>query len=132
MIARLPQGFSFPGSLWLPVLFSLLEGEDMTAVSEMLRSARLEKGASLYHVEEATKIRVKYLEALENGDYGAMPARVYALGFLRAYAIFLCLDVQALVSKFNQECPPPEDKNEDTQTHLARLRWPFSRGRRFH
>ncbi|OIQ58864.1 cytoskeleton protein RodZ [Moorella thermoacetica] len=80
----------------------------MGQVGEILRSTRQEKGISLREAEEATKIRLKYLEALENGTYDEIPGRVYALGFLRNYARFLGLDPAELTARFKEEYPPKE------------------------
>lgn len=81
----------------------------MGQVGEILRSTRQEKGISLREAEEATKIRLKYLEALENGTYDEIPGRVYALGFLRNYARFLGLDPAELTALFKEEYPPKEE-----------------------
>lgn len=68
----------------------------MAGMGETLRGAREEKGLSLKQVEEATKIRTKYLDALEREDFGALPGKVYAIGFARTYAKFLGLDSEEL------------------------------------
>jgi cytoskeleton protein RodZ len=64
----------------------------MGSLGEMLRQARLDRGASLADAEHETRIRRKYLEALESEDYGSLPATVYTRGFVRTYARFLGLD----------------------------------------
>ena len=56
---------------------------------EVLRAARLRRRISLAEAEQATRIRQRYLEALEDDDYAALPAGVYSWGFLRNYAIYL-------------------------------------------
>ena len=81
----------------------------MGQVGEMLRSTRQEKGISLREAEEATKIRLKYLEALENGTYEEIPGRVYALGFVRNYARYLGLDPAEVTARFKEEYPAKED-----------------------
>jgi cytoskeletal protein RodZ len=58
----------------------------------MLRQARLDRGASLADVEAETRIRRRYLEALEAEDYASLPATVYTRGFIRSYARYLGLD----------------------------------------
>jgi len=78
-------------------------------IGDVLRNTRQVKGISLREVEEATKIRQRYLEALENSDYEQIPGRVYALGFLRNYARFLGLDAQELIERFKAEYPVKED-----------------------
>ena len=61
-------------------------------ISERLQAAREARGVDLFRVERDTKIRMKYLTAMEQGDFAALPADVYARGFLRNYASYLGLD----------------------------------------
>lgn len=91
----------------------------MEKVGAILRAARQEKGITLREVEEATKIRLRYLDALEKGDYDQIPGRVYALGFVRNYARFLGLDAQALIKQFKEEYPPEEDNYQTEESSLA-------------
>lgn len=65
-------------------------------VGSRLRSAREELGLSLEDVEQATNIHARHLEALEHDDFGALPNRAWARGFLVAYANRLGLDGKAL------------------------------------
>lgn len=69
-------------------------------VGQVLRDARTERGIELSEVERATKIRVKFLRAMEEDRWEALPAPAYARGFLSAYARFLGLDDQALVDQY--------------------------------
>lgn len=64
----------------------------MGSLGETLRQARLDRGASLADVEAETRIRRRYLEALEAEDYSSLPALVYTRGFIRSYARYLGLD----------------------------------------
>ncbi|MEW8959766.1 MAG: RodZ domain-containing protein [Moorella sp. (in: firmicutes)] len=93
-------------------------GEAVEKVGDLLHSAREAKGISLREAEEATKIRLRYLEALEKGDYALLPGRVYALGFLRSYARYLGLDVQAVVEQFKREYPATEDNGPGSEGRL--------------
>lgn len=81
----------------------------MGRIGEALRRAREEKGITLRQAEEATKIRLKYLDALEREEFGQLPGRVYALGFLRTYAQYLGLDGKELVEELKALWPPEED-----------------------
>ncbi len=65
------------------------------ALGERLREAREAKDLSLDETERATRIRARFLEALEQGDYSVMTP-VQAQGFLRNYARFLGLDLDLL------------------------------------
>jgi cytoskeletal protein RodZ len=77
-------------------------------VGEQLREARERKGLDLYRVERDTKIRTKYLEALESGDFGDLPGEVYARGFLRNYATYLGLDADEVIDEWRGEAGEPE------------------------
>jgi cytoskeleton protein RodZ len=66
-----------------------------------LREARLRQGRDLGRVEADTKIRAKYLQALEDERFDLLPAETYVKGFLRAYAEHLGLDGQLYVDEFN-------------------------------
>lgn len=70
---------------------------------QQLRRAREAKGMELKEIEEITKIRTKYLKALEEGDYCVLPGGAYTVGFLRSYARVLDLDAESLVNTFRLE-----------------------------
>lgn len=65
-------------------------------IGATLRKARQDVGVTLDDVEYETKIRKRYLEALEREDYGDLPSAVYARGFLKTYANYLGLDGEEL------------------------------------
>jgi cytoskeletal protein RodZ len=65
-----------------------------------LRSARERQGIGLPEAELATKIRAKYIRALEEEDFEALPADTYARGFLRTYADYLGLDGEIYVEEY--------------------------------
>jgi transcriptional regulator with XRE-family HTH domain len=65
---------------------------EQVAISARLKAAREARGIDLFRVERDTKIRVKFLSALEEGQTSEMPAEVYTRGFLRNYASYLGLD----------------------------------------
>jgi cytoskeletal protein RodZ len=72
-------------------------------VGERLRTAREAKGLDYYRVERDTKIRAKYLAALEGGDYAVLPGDVYSKGFLRNYALYLGLNDEEMVEAWRHE-----------------------------
>ncbi len=72
-------------------------------VGEALQLARERKGVDLYRAERDTKIRLRYLAALEDSDYDELPAAVYTKGFLRNYAIYLGLDPDELLERWREE-----------------------------
>jgi cytoskeleton protein RodZ len=73
-----------------------------TTIGQKLRRAREDRGAELSDVEDATKIRVKFLEAMEEDRWEALPGPSYARGFLDIYARHLGLDRQALLDDHRQ------------------------------
>jgi len=76
---------------------------------EILKSSRRKKGLTLEEAEAETKVRVKYLEALEEGRFDILPSNVYALGFLAKYAEFLEIDKEPLLDQFKAERGQSED-----------------------
>jgi cytoskeleton protein RodZ len=72
-------------------------------LGEVLRAAREAKGVELPRVERETKIRERYLSALERGDYRDLPGSVYTKGFLRNYGTYLGLDPEYLIDLYRIE-----------------------------
>lgn len=72
-------------------------------VGEKLKSIRLRMGYTLELVERETKVNLKYLMLIEDGDYTKLPAEVYVIGFLRRWADFLGIDKKELIKQFQDE-----------------------------
>ena len=72
-------------------------------LGEVLRAAREAKGVDLARVERETKIRERYLSALERGEYRELPGAVYTKGFLRNYGSYLGLDPEYLIDLYRLE-----------------------------
>ncbi|MEG6615691.1 RodZ domain-containing protein [Peptococcaceae bacterium 1198_IL3148] len=72
-------------------------------IGDLLKQTRLTKGYSLDDIEEATKIRSRYLEALENEKFDLLPGQVYVIAFLRNYARFLGLNDDELVEQYKSK-----------------------------
>jgi cytoskeletal protein RodZ len=70
---------------------------------QRLIEAREHKGVDLLRAERETKIRAKYLAALEAGDYADLPGSVYTKGFLRNYALYLGLDPEDVTRQWKRE-----------------------------
>ncbi len=75
----------------------------MSELGRLLAEARAAKKLSLAETEAVTRIRQKYLDALERGDYAALLRGVIARGFLRSYARFLGLDEADALRRYSQE-----------------------------
>ena len=79
-------------------------------IGAILEKKRLEKDLSLKEVEQATKIRTRYLEGLEREDPTSLPDPVYARGFLKTYANFLGLDGEQLSREFRDHRAPRRER----------------------
>ena len=85
----------------------------MPSIGETLREARIRQGIDISGLEHQTKIRARYLRALENEEFEQLPGSTYVRSFLRTYAEQLGLDGQLLVEEYRlQHEPEPEP---DTQ-----------------
>jgi cytoskeleton protein RodZ len=73
----------------------------MFDIGSSLREARLRQNLDFPELEERTKIRPKYLRALEEERFDILPAPTYIKGFLRTYADALGLDPQPFVDEYN-------------------------------
>lgn len=81
----------------------------MFDIGSSLREARLRQDLDFPELEERTKIRPKYLRALEDERFDILPAPTYVRGFLRSYAESLGLDGQPFVDEYNSRFTVGED-----------------------
>lgn len=86
-------------------------GGYLLGIGEELKRIREEKGLSIYDVEEQTKIKATFIEALEKENFDKIPGRVYVKGFIKNYAKFLGLDYTVYLQEINKHFK--EDKSED-------------------
>ena len=85
----------------------------MSLIGESLRKARLEKDLSFEVIEKDTKIRRRYLEALENENWDIIPGKVYLRGFLKTYSRYLGLNeanLLAILDEFLNSQQIPENE----------------------
>lgn len=75
----------------------------MRELGEYLRREREERGITLDEIQSVTKIRLRYLEALEQGDFHVIPGQVYVRGFLQNYASFIGLDPAEILARYDAE-----------------------------
>jgi cytoskeleton protein RodZ len=90
----------------------------LETVGQDLRAARIRRGDDLAAVSRALKIRKDHLDALENDRQEDLPGRTYAIGFVRSYARYLGLDVNALVERFKAEIAGRGDEHALPATNL--------------
>ena len=83
----------------------------MAEIGSTLRETRMRERIDITTVESATKIRAKYLRALENEEWDQLPGPTFVRTFLRTYAEYLGLDPKVLVEEYKQrfERPAPQD-----------------------
>jgi cytoskeletal protein RodZ len=79
----------------------------MPDIGETLREARMRRRIDMAEVESATKIRAKYLRALENEEWELLPGPTYVKTFLRSYADYLELDSRRLVDEYKRRYEHP-------------------------
>lgn len=84
----------------------------MFEIGASLREARLRQGLDLRDAETATKIRTKYLRALEEERFDQLPAETYIRGFLRTYSEHLGLDGQLYVDEYNSRYAVDEEQTQ--------------------
>ena len=90
----------------------------------------MRRGVDFAQAELATKIRGKYLRALEDEQFELLPAETYVKGFLRTYAEYLGLDGQLYVDEFNSRFVAGEEqRGAPTRTRRSTAR-PQRRNRR--
>jgi cytoskeleton protein RodZ len=73
----------------------------MFEIGSILRDARVRQDISLQQAEADTKIRVKYIQAMENEDFDVLPGGTYVKGFLRTYSEYLGIDYQLVLDEYN-------------------------------
>jgi cytoskeleton protein RodZ len=95
----------------------------MAEIGQTLRETRLRNRVDITEVEAGTKIRAKYLRALENEEWDLLPGPTFVKTFLRSYADYLGLDSRQLVEEYKQRFERP------SQVELARIA-PRASGRR--
>jgi len=86
-----------------------ISAEPTPSLPERLYAARERKGVDLYRAERDTKIRARYLAALERGEYRELPGAVYTKGFLRNYALYLGLDPDDVLLQWRRERGDPKE-----------------------
>src|SRR5260370_27783292 len=81
----------------------------MAEIGESLREARMRARIDVSEIEAKTKIRAKYLRALENEEWGLLPGPTFVKSFLRTYAQALGLDGRALVEEYRLHHERPSE-----------------------
>ncbi len=88
---------------------------------ESLQKERELRGITLEDISAQTKVNVRFLEAIENDDLSALPAKAFAKGFLRSYARVVGLDEDLVLTNFEycHHAIQPENASEYKAKHAA-------------
>src|SRR5215213_3914535 len=87
----------------------------MPSIGDTLREARMRQKLDIADVEARTKIRVKYLRALENEEWGALPGHTFVKTFLRTYAEVVGVDAHLLVEEYRTTHEAQEEDEFEVQ-----------------
>jgi hypothetical protein len=100
----------------------------MADIGTTLREARMRAKIDISEVETRTKIRAKYLRAIENEEWDLLPGPVYVKSFLRTYSDYLGLDSRALIDDYKRRYERPSDNEMRPIATLSRERERAARG----
>ena len=89
----------------------------MSDLGDLLRKAREQRGYSLDDIQDLTKIRKRYLEAIEEGNYKVLPGSFYVRAFVKNYSETVGLDAEEVLRLYHKEIPSavPEQVAEPIQ-----------------
>ncbi|EXX91142.1 hypothetical protein BG53_12185 [Paenibacillus darwinianus] len=94
----------------------------MSELGDLLRKSREQRGYSLEDVQEMTKIRKRYLEAIESGDYKMLPGNFYVRAFVKNYAESVGLDSEEVLRLYAKEIPSASPEPMEEQPMLQKRR----------
>ncbi|WP_461215250.1 helix-turn-helix domain-containing protein [Lacticaseibacillus sp. GG6-2] len=94
----------------------------MDEIGQKLRTARIEKGYTLDDLQQITKIQKRYLIAIEEGNFDALPGDFYVRAFIKQFADTVGLDSDALLTQFQQDIPDtqPQEYVEQSVENQSR------------
>ena len=102
--------------------------EAMADIGSTLREARMRARIDITEVETRTKIRAKYLRAIENEEWDLLPGPIYVKSFLRTYGDFLGLDSRLLIDEYKRRYERPSDHEMRPISALTHERERAARG----
>ena len=77
---------------------------EMELIGARLNQARMAANLALHDIADRTKISLRFLAAIENDDFSALPGRVYIFGFTRAFVRAVGIDEESLVAALEKRC----------------------------
>lgn len=94
----------------------------MTTVGEILHNARVAKKYTVEQVEQATRIRAKFIIAIEKNDFTIVPPGTFARGFIKNYASFLELPVEETLAFYRRQVNEPKEPAKKPERQEVNLR----------
>ncbi|SDH00045.1 protein RodZ, contains Xre-like HTH and DUF4115 domains [Alteribacillus persepolensis] len=94
----------------------------MSELGQFLKTKREEQNISIEKMQEMTKIQKRYLAAIENGNYDALPGAFYTRAFVKSYAEALNLEPDDIFEAYGQELPKPKQQPTDLPSRTERAR----------
>lgn len=82
-----------------------MEVKPLSELGQFLKQARVEKNISIEEIQEITKIRKRYLEAIENGEYDVLPGQFYARAFIKSYSEAIGLNAEDVLQQYTNDLP---------------------------
>lgn len=83
----------------------------MAGFGENLRREREMRGITLQEIANATKISVRFLEAVEGEEFSKLPGGIFTRSFIRSYAGYLGLDEEHVMAEFQLAAPPQTEED---------------------
>lgn len=92
-------------------------------IGEILKKAREEKGLTIEDIARETKIQIKYLKALEDGEFHIVPGKTYLKGFLKNYALVVGIKQNEIISKYEEflKDDKVEEEIEEVEKDLKKI-----------
>jgi cytoskeletal protein RodZ len=92
----------------------------VSELGQLLRKARIEKGLTLEEIQETTKIRIRYLEAIEEGNFNILPGSFYVRAFIKSYSEAVGLNPDEILKLYSHVIPA--SGNEQHTERISRKR----------
>lgn len=94
----------------------------MSDLGNLLKKAREQRGYSLDDIQEMTKIRKRYLEAIEEGEYKVLPGNFYVRAFVKNYAETVGLDAEEVLRLYHRDMPATVSETVPEQPMMNKRR----------